>query len=221
MITFGFRNRMSGILRAVASILLGIVMIAMPGSSLEILVQVLAAILIASGLVSVVYGIVNRQNGGLSLMVFNSVIDVLLGVLIFCFPDFVASFIIMVLGVLLLVLGLMQIFTLVSATSFVRMGFWAFIFPVLCVCGGVLLVFKPFGIAQFITIVAGVVLLIYGISELIASWKMRKAMKEYEIKFGTDAQDGPGNAGKEDFAGVKDVEFEKVDDSTRDSRQDN
>lgn len=214
MITFGFKNKMSGILRAVAAIVLGIVMIAMPESSLVILVQVLAAILIASGLVSAVYGIVNRRNGGMSLMVFNSVVDILLGILIFCFPAFVASFIIIVLGVLLLALGLMQIFSLVSAVSFVRIGFWAFLFPVLCVLGGVLLVFKPFGIASALTLVAGIVLLIYGVSELVASWKMRKAMKEYEIRFPSDDNAAAGDAGV-DPSSVKDVEFEKVDDTSQ------
>ena len=105
---------MSGVFRAVAAIVLGIIMVAMPSASLRILVQIVAAVLIASGLVSAVYGLANRRNGALSLMIFNSVVDVLLGVLMFCYPDFVAGFIIVVLGVVLLLLGLLQIFTLVS-----------------------------------------------------------------------------------------------------------
>ena len=30
---------------------------------------------------------------------------------------------------------------------------------------------------------AGVALIIYGASELLSSWKMRKAIDEYEVKF--------------------------------------
>lgn len=219
MITFGFRNRMSGIFRAAAAIILGAVMVAMPDSSLEVLVQILAAMLIASGLVSVAYGIANRASGGLGLMIFNSVVDILLGILIFCFPAFVASFIIIVLGIALLALGLMQIFVLVSAGSFVRMGFLAFVFPALSVLGGLLLVFEPFGIASAVTLVAGIALFIYGVSELIASWKMRKAMKEYEIRFSPDAGRKPDV--REPDIEVRDVEYEKVDDTEGDSRQDN
>lgn len=219
MLTFGFRNRMSGMLRAVAAIILGVVMIAMPDSSLVILVQILAAILIASGLVSVIYGVYNRRNGGLGLMVFNSIVDIVLGILIFCFPSAVASFIILVLGILLLALGLMQVFSLVSAVSFVRLGVLAFIFPVLCVLGGILLIFKPFGVATAITLVAGIALLVYGVSDLISTWKMQKAMKEYEVRFGeesaarTDSPDASGASSDSaaDMSGVRDVDYEKVD----------
>lgn len=213
MITFGFRNSMSGVLRAVAAIALGIVMIAMPESSLVVLVKILAAILIASGLVSVVFGIMNRDNGGLGLMVFNSVVDIILGILMFCFPSFVASFIIIVLGVALLCMGLFQIAALISATSFVRMGFFAFIFPALAVAGGFLLIFKPFGIASVLTLVSGIVLLVYGVSELVSSWKMHKAMKEYEIKFHPSGTAGHTGEPSEDggMDNVKDVDFEKAD----------
>lgn len=211
MITFGFKNKTSGLLRAITAIVLGIVMIAMPGSSLVVLVQVLAAVLIASGLVSAVFGFINRTNGGLGLMVFNSVVDIILGILIFCFPEFVASFVIVVLGIVLLVLGLFQIFALVSASSFVNMGVFAFLFPALAVVGGILLVFKPFGIASALTLVAGIVLLVYGVSELIASWKMRKAMKEYEIHYSAGGRTDRGQDSG-DRIEVKDVDYEKVGD---------
>lgn len=216
MITFGFRNKMSGVLRAVAAIVLGIVMVAMPEGSLRILVQILAAVLIASGLVSAAYGIAYRRNGGLGLMVFNSVVDILLGILMFCYPDFVAGFIMILLGVVLFLMGLMIIFTLVSAVSFVSMGFWAFLFPAVCTVGGALLIFsEPLGMASFVTVVGGIILLVYGVSELIASWKMRKAMKEYEIRFSPDAAQSPesGDASRKGaFEDAIDVQYEKVDD---------
>ena len=113
----------------------------------------------------------------------------------------------------------MQIFVLVSAGSFVRMGVLAFVFPALSVLGGLLLVFEPFGIASAITLVAGIALFIYGVSELIASWKMRKAMKEYEIRFSPEAGRKPDV--REPDIEVRDVEYEKVDDTEGDSRQDN
>lgn len=216
MITFGFRNKMSGVLRAVAAIVLGIVMVAMPEGSLRILVQILAAVLIASGLVSAAYGIAYRRNGGLGLMVFNSVVDILLGVLMFCYPDFVAGFIMILLGVVLFLMGLMIIFTLVSAVSFVSMGFWAFLFPAVCTLGGALLIFsKPLGMASVVTVVAGIILLVYGASELIASWKMRKAMQEYEIRFSPDSAKASGSgetSEKGSFGDAIDVQYEKVDD---------
>ena len=227
MITFGFRNRWGGILRSVVAIVLGVVMIALPSDSLEILVKVLAAMLIASGLVSAIFGIRSRQSGVLGLMLFNSIVDVLIGVLMFCYPSFVAGFLVIVLGALLLGMGLLQFLSLISASSFVKMGFAAYILPVICVCGGLLIIIQPDVIAAVLTVFAGIVLLIYGLSELIAGWKMHKAIEVYEIKFGDGEQAGGGTGSAGDnFSDAVDVEFEKVedkdkDDTAGDSRQDN
>ena len=203
MITFGFRNRMSGLLRAVIAIVLGIVMVSFPGTSLIIIVKIVAAFLIASGLVSLVFGIVNRQNGGLGLMVTNTVVDIVLGALIFMFPAEVASIVMFLLGLLLLFFGVFQLAALLSANRVLPVGAFAF------VLGGALVMFHPFGLGSVITLVAGISLLVYGISELISTWKMRKAMKEYEIRFNA-SEAGPSRKQDSPVDDVKDVDYEKV-----------
>ena len=210
MITFGFRNRMSGLLRAVIAIVLGIVMVSFPGTSLIIIVKIVAAFLIASGLVSLVFGIVNRQNGGLGLMVTNTVVDIVLGALIFMFPAEVASIVMFLLGLLLLFFGVFQLAALLSANRVLPVGAFAFVLPVLCAVGGALVMFHPFGLGSVITLVAGISLLVYGISELISTWKMRKAMKEYEIRFNTSSSYASGSKDTPAMDDVKDVDYEKV-----------
>lgn len=209
MITFGFRNKLSGLLRAVIAIALGVVMVSFPADSLVIIVKIVAAFLIASGVASLVFGIVNRANGGLALMVTNTAVDILLGIMIFMFPEEVAEIVMFLLGLVLMIFGIFQIVALASASRVFPMGAWSFLLPVLCTVGGALVVFHPFGLAKFITLVAGVALLVYGLSELVASWKMRKAMSEYEIKFNTSAADGKDRHGipADD---IKDVDYEKV-----------
>lgn len=209
MITFGFRNRMSGLLRAVIAIVLGIVMVSFPGTSLIIIVKIVAAFLIASGLVSLVFGIVNRQNGGLGLMITNTVVDIVLGALIFMFPAEVASIVMFLLGLLLLFFGVFQLAALLSANRVLPVGAFAFVLPVLCAVGGALVMFHPFGLGSVITLVAGISLLVYGISELISTWKMRKAMKEYEIRFNA-SEAGPSRKQDSPVDDVKDVDYEKV-----------
>ncbi len=208
MITFGFRNRTGGLLRAAVAIALGVVMVSFPATSLVIIVKIVAAFLIASGIVSLVFGIANRSNGGLALMITNTAVDIILGILIFIFPAEVASIVMFLLGLILMIFGIFQISALVSANRVLPVGAWAFFMPVLCTVGGALVTFHPFGLGQFITLVAGVSLLVYGVSDLVSTWKMRKAMKEYEIKFNADSASGhDGGTGEGD---VRDVDYEKV-----------
>ena len=56
-------------------------------------------------------------------------------------------------------------------------------------------------------IIAGVALIVYGLSELLSSWKMKKAIDEYEIKFPTEKPEPKAD----DQPQVKDVDYEKVD----------
>ena len=207
MITFGFRNKFSGWARAALAILIGCILVIKPGTSLIFLVKVLASVMIASGLVSLVYGIVNRRNGGLGLLVFNTVVDLVIGVLLFVFPEVVASFVIIVIGVALLVFGIFQIAAMISAASFVSVTAWSFLLPVICAGGGVLLLFRPFDAASTMTLIAGIAILIYGLSELFASWKMTRAIHEYDIRFPSSGKKGGPDM---DFSDAKDAEFEKA-----------
>ncbi|MBO8470608.1 MAG: DUF308 domain-containing protein [Bacteroidetes bacterium] len=211
MITFGFKSKTGGLLRAVVAIVLGVIMVSFPGSSLVVIVKILAAFLIASGLVSLVFGIVNRQNGGLALMITNTLVDIILGILIFMFPAEVASIVMFLLGLLIMFFGIFQIVVLMSANRVLPVGIWTFLLPVLCAAGGAMVMFHPFGLGSVITLVAGIALLVYGVSELMATWKMRKAMKEYEIHYSAGGRTDRGQDSG-DRIEVKDVDYEKVGD---------
>ena len=178
MITFGYRNRLNGPLRAAVAIAIGIVMVASKANALELAVRIIAALLVASGLVSFIYGYIKRQDGAMSLMGFNAVVDLVLGALIFIFPGVVSNLIIYIVGFALLIFGLFQIITLISAIRVLGGGLGAFIMPVLVTLAGGFLLARPAFIGEAIGVVAGISLIMYGVSEFLSSWKMRKAMDE-------------------------------------------
>ena len=186
MITFGFKSKTGGLLRAVVAIVLGVIMVSFPGSSLVVIVKILAAFLIASGLVSLVFGIVNRQNGGLALMITNTLVDIILGILIFMFPAEVASIVMFLLGLLIMFFGIFQIVVLMSANRVLPVGIWTFLLPVLCAAGGAMVMFHPFGLGSVITLVA-----------------------EYEIHYSAGGRTDRGQDSG-DRIEVKDVDYEKV-----------
>ena len=163
------------------------------------MVKIIAAFLLASGLVSLVVGLKDKKNGSLPLMSFNAIVDVLLGLILFMFPGFVAGLLIYLIGFILIVFGAMQLISLLSANRVMKVGVWSFLFPALVLASGVFLVFNPSFVGEAIGIVAGAALIVYGASELLSSWKMKKAMDEY------------GNADMPPMDNVKDVDYEKVD----------
>ena len=207
MITFGYNNRFSGIIRAVAALAIGVVMVVSRTDAMVLAVRIMAAFLLASGIVSLVLGYRDRQNSRMPLMGVNGTVDILIAVLIFMFPQFVAGLIVYLIGFALLGFGIFQLVALVSANRVMKVGFMAFLMPVLVLLAGAFLLARPTFIGTAVGTVAGAALIIYGVSELLSSWKMRKAMDEYEIRQGPKEEPRQESQSPD----VKDVDYEKVD----------
>jgi len=207
MITFGYNNRFSGIIRAVAALAIGVVMVVSRTDAMVLAVRIMAAFLLASGIVSLVLGYRDRQNSRMPLMGVNGTVDILIAVLIFMFPQFVAGLIVYLIGFALLGFGIFQLVALVSANRVMKVGFMAFLMPVLVLLAGAFLLARPTFIGTAVGTVAGAALIIYGVSELLSSWKMRKAMDEYEIRQGPKEEPQQESQAPD----VKDVDYEKVD----------
>ncbi len=182
-------------------------MVLMPESALTLVVKIIAAFMLASGLVSLFVGLKNKANGSLPLMVTNAIVDVAIALVLFLFPGFVAKFIIYLIGFMLLAFGIMQLIALVSARRVMSMGAGVFVLPIMVTVIGAFLLFNPFA-EKIMVMIAGAALVVYGASELLSSWKMKKAIDEYEIHQAPAQEQAPQ---EDTLADVKEVEYEKVD----------
>ena len=208
MFTFGYGNRISGPLRALSALAIGVMMVLRPDNALTTVVKVIAAFILASGVVSLIVGLKEKKNGSLPLMSFNALVDIIIGIVLFSAPGFVAKFIIYLIGFVLLGFGIMQILALFSAKRVMGLGLGAFILPTVVTLVGGFLLFNPFA-ESVMVMIAGAAIIVYGASELLSSWKMKKAIDEYEIHQ-APVQEQPAQQ-ENPLENVKDVEYEKVD----------
>ena len=208
MITFGYKNRFGGFLRAVAAIAIGVVMVVSRTDAMVLAVRIIAAFLLASGIVSLLVGYKDRQNNQMPLMGVNGAVDILVALLIFLFPGFVAGLIVYLIGFALLGFGIFQLIALVSANKVMKVGFMAFVLPVLVLLAGAFLLARPTFIGTAVGTVAGIALIVYGVSELLSSWKMKQAMDEYDVQH---PEQPIGGSVEKPMDDVKDVDYEKVD----------
>lgn len=208
MFTFGYGSKISGPLRALIALAIGVMMVLRPENALTTVVKVIAAFILASGVVSLIVGLKEKKNGSLPLMSFNAVVDIIIGLVLFSFPGFVARFIIYLIGFVLLGFGIMQILALVSAKRVMGLGLGAFILPIAVTLVGGFLLFNPFA-ESVMVMIAGAAIIVYGASELFSSWKVKKAIDEYEIHQ-APAQEQPSMP-ENTLDNIKDVEYEKVD----------
>lgn len=208
MFTFGYGSRISGPLRALIALAIGVMMVLRPDNALTTVVKVIAAFILASGVVSLIVGLKEKKNGSLPLMSFNALVDIIIGIVLFSAPGFVAKFIIYLIGFVLLGFGIMQILALFSAKRVMGLGLGAFILPTVVTLVGGFLLFNPFA-ESVMVMIAGAAIIVYGASELLSSWKMKKAIDEYEIHQ-APVEEQPAQQ-ENPLENVKDVEYEKVD----------
>ena len=185
MITFGYNNKFSSILRSLAAIAIGLVMVCATDATTTV-VKIIAAFLFAAGIVSFAYGFANRKSGTFGLMTVNAVVDIVIGLILFLWPGFVAGVIVAIIGIVILVFGVIQILALAGTMSLLGSG--------------------------GLNILAGVFLIYYGITDLISMRRVSKAKKEYEIHF-TETRVDPDSTidADDDFDGIKDVDYHKID----------
>lgn len=210
MITFGYNNKFSSILRSLAAIAIGLVMVCATDATTTV-VQIIAAFLFAAGIVSFAYGFANRKSGTFGLMTVNAVVDIVIGLILFLWPPFVAGVIVAIIGIVILVFGVIQILALAGTMSLLGSGGLNILLAILAVAGGIVLIFNPFS-ERVMSILAGVFLIYYGITDLISMRRVSKAKKEYEIHF-TETRADPDSTidVDDDFDGIKDVDYHKID----------
>ena len=208
MITFGYKNKFSGLIRASLALIVGLVMVVSRTNALELAVQIVAAFLVAAGVVTFLLGLKNQTPEASNLLKVNAAVDVLLGILLLIFPGFVVNVMIYIIGFALLAFGIFQIVALFSAMQTLKLKLSAFILPVVVVIAGGFLVAKPAFVGETIGIIAGVALIVYGASELFSTWKMRKAIDEYEIN--QSPKEPTSNEKLDVEIEAEDVDYQKV-----------
>ena len=165
-------------MRALIALAVGIMMVVFPASALALVVKIIAAFIFASAVVSLIVGFRDKARGTFPLMSFNAVINLLIGFLMFTHPEAIAKFMIYLIGFVLFVFGIVQLIAIVSARRVVTLGTGAFVLPAAVTLIGGFLLFNPFAESVMI-IIAGSALILYGVSEFISSFRMKK-VREYE-----------------------------------------
>ena len=212
-VVYSITNRTSSTVRGLLMLVLGLALLIWPASMLNLIVKIIAAFLIAIGVVTLYFNIkaqkeeerelgpnVKRQKDLLrSFASLNVAIYLFFGVLIFIFPGFFVSILVFLFGAILLLLGLGQLVNLFISSRHTSLPAFFYIVPILVTLCGIILFFQPFTAKDVLTMFFGGCLAIYGIEELTASWILRK------VKFGRDGKFVNAQAN------IQDVPFEEVD----------
>ncbi len=193
-------NKTYSITRGLITLLVGVCFLLWPSSIAPFIVKIIAAFLLAIGLISLVFALNTKPQGGKGsgfLPIMNVIVYLVLGLLIFVFPNFFLNLLAILFGIVMLVAGISQIANLYAGRKYVQVSGGLYIIPIIITVCGLVLLFSPDASIEFLTILFGVALLLYGVSEFGQAWQFRnvKVSKDGKIS-------GP----------IEDVKYEEVKD---------
>lgn len=156
------------ILRSIFALVLGLVLVLWPGSAVQYLVIVIGVLFIIPGVISLAAYLRARSKSPdfSSSFPIESAGSILLGIWLVSTPAFFVNILMYVLGVLLMLAGVLQLVSLSSARKWTAVPVPYYIFPVLILLCGIVILAYPFTVAASAFMFLGVVCLVYGAGEL-------------------------------------------------------
>lgn len=192
----------SFIIRAVCSILVGILLVANPEKVAGVIVQIIGGLFLISGTVSIInYIVIKYSKKQVVKPVFPIIAlgSALFGTFVLFFPQEIISYFMYFLGALMVLAGFNQMWGMVRMRKIVPMRWYYPVFYLVVMAMGIFVIFKPMESASLPFILLGVNILLYGILEFIGGVRWRKYSKlkveaEKKLLEATEKESSSSNA---------------------------
>ncbi|WP_035767471.1 HdeD family acid-resistance protein [Butyrivibrio sp. NC2002] len=178
---FFFRLKTNFFIDAIILVVVGLILVFLPGTTLTILTKAIGVLILVAGIASVASGIIKKEqnmltrNSSLGMGLIVSVV----GLWILINPHFFESIIPIIAGVIILFSGLMNLGEAISLSRSKYSNWWvALILAVLTILVGAFLLFRPVIALSYVVQLIGGALIYNGISNLWIVSRIHKVDKE-------------------------------------------
>jgi uncharacterized membrane protein HdeD (DUF308 family) len=163
---------MNALIRGILTIAVGVVFLSLPGLTLKSVVMTIGAMILLSGIISLLFSY--RKRGNNISTGLQGFFNIFLGCLFLVSPVAIVKFFCFFFGLIFTGIGLIQFFGALGTLS-KSLWSWVFlIFGILMASGGIFLLVHPIESAENILTFFGAILIMYGILQLITAWRIKK-----------------------------------------------
>lgn len=170
------RSINGAVLRSAFAMVLGFVLVLWPEAAITYLVITIGILFILPGLFAILsyFTRPKNENGEKPMFPIEATGSVLFGAWLVIMPEFFVNILMYVLGALLVIAGVQQLVSLISARKWSNVPFGFYLMPTLILITGVMILAYPFGAATNTFVIFGVASIFYGACELINWYKFHK-----------------------------------------------
>ncbi len=183
----------SSIFRAICAIVIGVLLISKPDSTVQWITVSIGVIFFLSGVISCAayFNAVrntdntevydsdgNRITAGKPVFPIAGIGSILLGLVLALIPGIFVKSLMYVLGAMLILCSASQFVSLIAARRSFRIPVLFWIFPSIVMLAGVVVIVKPMETAGLPLVITGWSMLLYGITECISTLKMHREKRK-------------------------------------------
>lgn len=200
---------LSYILRALCAIAVGFLLVSSPSTMANVLIQVVGGLFGILGLTTIVTYFFSKKNSESVLrpvFPFAGLGSLAFGTVLIVWPSQFKEIFMYVVGAVLVLFGLSQIWSLFKNRKVAPLSFSLFLIPLLVVvASGVMILLYPTESASLPFIVFGVIAICYGVNEFFLGLRLWRFQKLYDAQF-VEAEDVTEAEAEE----IKDAEAEEI-----------
>ena len=202
-------NFKGAVLRACLAVIFGIVLIIWPDVAPRYIIKSIGAVFFITGLAAFIVSNRNRGDSNRGMLPLTGIGSMVLGVILFCIPLTFTAVLVFLLGVILIVVALGQFFTLSAARQLGVVAGINYLYPVLIMIAGFIILFNPFEVVSKVaggaSVIFGVMAVFYGITNLWNNYLL------YKYRRSNGSRTEPAHLGDRNNE-IEDVPYEEVKD---------
>ncbi len=170
-----YRNPKRSLYRGIISIVLGIVIFAVPELTLSLVIQILGATLIADGVINIAFRMMSQKRQQKMLpLIPRGIPNLIFGVILVAFPVSMVQFFVFIIGFVLIIAGASQLASQLFGGLKIGFSWIFFLIGLIAFSSGLVLIIRPFESAENILKLFGLVAALYGVGEIVWFFKLRK-----------------------------------------------
>lgn len=177
-----FTSYRGALIRGIIALIAGGLAVFVPNITLQSIVIYIGLLILLGGLVSLLFALRSKNPSGRNMLMTQAVFNLIIGILFVALPATMVKIFVIVLGVGFLFIGIFQLMGALNTRHDYGWSWIYFIISILMIVAGAVMLTNPFSSAETILTFIGVLMLIYGASELYMAWKLSSKPKTYQGK---------------------------------------
>lgn len=171
------------IIRGLISVAIGVVIFVVPDLTLVNVIKVLGLLMIADGFVALIINYFSKKKQTSVFQIIpRGTSNLIFGAFLLIFPALMVNAFVFLIGFVLLFAGFTQFASQISGRSMLGTSWMLIVISIIAFVTGIIFLTKPFESAQTMLLIFGAIIALYGIGEVVWSFKVRKLQKQNPTK---------------------------------------